>query len=409
MSTVVAIKGDRRLQSWITSFSTYTKNMGVSPLWQKWAGLCCVSGALGRRVCLNTSRGTLYPNVWCLLVSPPGVGKSILIEEVGNFWAGTPNLNLAPSSTTRAGLIDRLLLTKKVELVNGLPEVNHSLLCASVEFGNLVPVYDNAWLNILNELYDNRKVYEDTTRKLGTISIEHPHLVILAGTQPKYLDNLLPDAAFGMGFTSRFIMAYVGEAQHIKMFAATKKSMDLKGRLQSDLNSIATLRGEYFLSPEAEELYENLYSEGFAPKPTHTKLQHYATRRPAHILKMMMCFAAAESDNFRIMPHHIQQAVDLLLATEKEIPQIFQEMVSKGYADANEEAWSYAMQTWMSNGRKPLLETKMISFLVGKVPNAHIKPTLDTMVQSGYLSVQMTITPSGLPMKSYTPLAKERK
>lgn len=395
----------RRLNSWIGGFLDYTKHMGVDPLWRKWAAVSCISGALGRRAYIRTVRGTLYPNVFVLLVSPPGVGKSIIIDEIRTVWSAVDHLRVAPSSTTRAGLIDAMIDGKHIDTFGPVPEITSSLLCASVEFGNLVPAYDNAWLNILNELYDCGPVFQDRTRQHGLITIDNPHLVIIAGTQPKYLDNLLPDAAFGMGTTSRFIMVYSGEAQIVKMFSNVNRSAEMRRKLESDLEAIATLKGEFFPAPETEEMFHQLQVEKFAPQPEHPKLQHYCTRRPAHILKLMMILCAAEGGGLKILPSHLQAALDLLHETEKVMPQIFQEMVTKGYADANDEAWSYAMRSWLAGGRKPIPESKMISFLIGKVPNAHIKPTLETMVQAGQLRMEQLLVGSQT-IRAYTPLPR---
>lgn len=390
----------RRIGSWIAGFTDYTKHMGVPKLWRKWAALTAVSGALERRCTLKTAKGRLCPNMFVLLVSPPGAGKSVIINVVFDLWGRVEGLNVAPSSTTRAGLIDFMVDSRRVDITSGLPVIYHSVLCASPEFGNLVPIYDNAWLNILNDLYDCGKIFSDMTRKYGEIRIEHPHLAILAGTQPKYLDNLLPDAAFGMGFTSRLIMVYSGEGTYTSLFSNVVKSTQLKGYLVEDLGAISKLQGEFFLTPEAKDLWERLAEGAFSPRPLHSKLSHYASRRPAHLLKLMMCFSAAERSDLKITELHLEASLNLLLETEVVMPQIFQEMATKGYADANEEVLTHIRKTYLENGKKPLLETGLFRFLSGKVPNNQIKATLELLVQSGQLKVH--VSPAG---KGYSPIA----
>lgn len=392
----------RRLASWLVGFNNYTQNMGAPPLWRRWAGIAAVSGALERRCVLHTAKGPLCPNVFVLLVSKPGVGKSVVINVVYDLWTRVADLHVAPSSTTRAGLIDFLADARRVDTSTQLPIIYHSALCASSEFGNLVPQYDNAWLNILNDIYDCGKIFSDMTRKYGLIQLDHPHMVMLAGTQPKYLDNLLPDAAFGMGFTSRLIMAYGEESPYQSLFSNVKKSAQLQEYLVEDLTTISKLHGEFWLSPEAETLWESLAVTKFAPIPEHTKLQNYNARRPAHILKTMMCISAAERDDLKITEEHVEKAVRLLHETETAMGEIFKQMVTKNYADANEEVLSYVYQTWKSNGRKPMQETTLIKFLVGKVPNNQIKQTIDLMVQSGQLRRELSTT-GGTPFKIYTP------
>lgn len=392
----------RRLNSWLGGFHKYTEHMGVPQLFRKWAGVSAVSGALERRCVLHTVKGELSPNLFVLLVAPPGVGKSVIIGVVFNFWTRVAGLAVAPSSTTRAGLIDFMVDARRVDVSGPLPKIYHSVLCASSEFGNLVPQYDNAWLNILNDIYDCGPLFSDMTRKYGEVKLEHPHMVILAGTQPKYLDNLLPDAAFGMGFTSRLVMVYAGSTKYVSLFSNVKKNPMLDKYLLEDLTTISTLHGEFFLTPEAERLWEELAVSKFAPVPEHSKLQHYASRREVLMMKLMMVNSASERDDLRITEEHIEKSLALVHETEKVMPQIFQEMVTKGYADANEEVLSYITQNWRENGKKPMQETQIMRFLMGKVPNNQIKATIDLLVQSGALKMQLNA--SNPPYKTYTPV-----
>lgn len=378
----------------------------MSTLFRKWAALTTVSGALERRCCLVTSRGELYPNLFVLLVSPPGVGKSIVINAVRDFWASTAGLTIAPASTTRSGLINFMVENKRVEASIPLPKLIHSVLFASGEFIDLVPQYDNAWLGMLHSLYDCAKVVDDVTIAHGNRKLEHTHMVLLAGTQPKFLDSLLPEEAYGMGFFSRLILVYAGEKQYVDLFSHVERSSTLRAYLEEDLKTIASLRKDFHLAPDAIEHWQKLAPQGFPPIPEHSKLQHYNTRRELHILKIAMCISAARSDDLKVTIEDLDQAMELLFETEKLMPQIFQEMSTKGYADANEEVWNYAMQIWMTNGRKPVSESQLHRFMLGRMPNNQIKPTIELLISAGHLKAVLQPGPGGVSFKCYVPLPK---
>lgn len=378
----------------------------MSTLFRKWAALSTVSGALERRCCLVTSRGELYPNLFVLLVSPPGVGKSIVINAVRDFWACTAGLTIAPASTTRSGLINFMVDHKRVEASIPLPKLIHSVLFASGEFIDLVPQYDNAWLGMLHSLYDCAKVVDDVTIAHGNRKLEHTHMVLIAGTQPKFLDSLLPEEAYGMGFFSRLILVYAGEKQYVDLFSHVEKSATLKSYLEEDLKTIASLRKDFHMDPAAIETWQKIAPTGFPPIPEHSKLQHYNTRRELHILKIAMCISAARSDDLKITVDDLEQAMELLFETEKLMPQIFQEMSTKGYADANEEVWNYAMQVWMTNGRKPVSESQLHRFMLGRMPNNQIKPTLELLISANHLKPILQPGPGGATFRCYVPLPK---
>lgn len=392
----------RKLKNWIGGFLDYTTHVGSPSIWRKWAALSIVSGALERRAFLRTVRGPLSPNMFVLLVGPPGSGKSVIIDEVRDMWTSTGELQLAPQKLTRAALIDQLMDSKKMIHSGGVPQFIHCLVASSSEFGNLVPAYENDWINVLNELYDCPKQFTERTRGLGVKTIDFPYLGIVAGTQPKYLSNLLPEEAFGMGFMSRFVLVYNASTEKISVFNAPEKSLRLQGFLQEDLKTIAKLQGQFRVTDNAKALFEREFQADFPPKPEHPKLAHYCTRRIAHVLKLAMIASAAEQDDLVIHTKHIQYAIHTLHEAELLMPQIFSEMATKGFADANEEAWRFVFTQWHKT-KKPVPQPVLIRFLQDKVPYVHVIPTISVMVKAGMLKEEQTKTLSGSVL-GYVPM-----
>lgn len=393
----------RRLKSWINGFCDYNRHMGSSPLFVKWAAVAAVSGALERRCWNDNARGRLFPNVFVVLVSAPGIGKSTIIRDVRKFWARVPDLVIAPTSTTRSALIGFMADHKRIDVTQHLPQVINSIACASEELTELVPEYDNAWMGMLQQLYDCISPLQDITIAHKTRTLENSHMVLLAGTQPKYLDALLPEQAYGMGLFSRLVLIYEGSWKYTDLWTRMEKSNQLENYLAEDLANIAKLSGAFYLSPEAIDYWREHGPKQFAPVPDHPKLQHYNIRREAHLLKLCMVFSAAERSDLKITLDIVERARELLHETEKLMPQIFKEMSSKGYADANTEVWQFARQTWMTNGRKPIQESQMIKFMTTRFPNNQIIPTLNLMVQAGQLRVTTTAMVGGATFRSYTP------
>lgn len=372
---------------WIGGFLDYTKHIGSPEIWRRWTALSIIGGALERRCGLRTARGILYPNTFVMLVGPPASGKSIVIEEARAFWTNTAKLFLAPSAITRAGMIDILEESRKTLMTKEGLLVYHPMLVASSEFGNLVPAYEHDWINQLNELYDCGPIFRARTRSLGEKSLEGPYMHIVAGTQPQYLKVLLPEEAFGMGFFSRFILIYAATSEKTSVLRAPGKSKKLKELLAKDLLEIVSLQGDFEIEPEAESFFEEHYKKDFPPIPEHPKLVHYNGRRVVHILKLAMAISAAKRSDLRIRVEDIKLALIYLHEAEVQMPQIFKEMSTHGFADVNQELWQFAVELW-TRTRQPIIETKLAYFLNGKVPNIHIMPTLMTMVKAGMLKVE---------------------
>lgn len=398
----------RRLKSWINGFCDYNRHMGASPLFIKWSAVTAVSGALERRCWNENAKGKLYPNVFVILVSAPGIGKSTIIRDVRKFWSKIPNLVIAPTSTTRSALISFMADHKRIDVTStSLPQVINSVACSSEEFTELVPEYDNAWVGMLQQLYDCISPLQDITIAHKTRTLENSHMVMLAGTQPKFLDSLLPEQAFGMGLFSRLVLVYEGQWKYTDLWTRIQKSNKLEDYLTEDINTISKLSGEFFLAPEAIDYWREHGPKQFPPYPDHPKLQHYNTRREAHLLKLCMIFSASERDDLKITLDIVERARMLLHETERLMPQIFKEMSTKGFADANEEVLQFARQAWMTNGRKPIPESQLIKFMTARFPNNQILPTLNLMTQAGQFKLTTMAAVGGVSYRLYVPTMKD--
>jgi energy-coupling factor transporter ATP-binding protein EcfA2 len=343
-----------------------------------------VSGALERRCYTVTAESTIFPNLFVLLVGPPGVGKSKAIDLVQELWAATGELNVAPSTITKAGLIDALQEGRQ-QVTAPRFDLYHSLLVASSEFGNLVPAHDLAFLNSLNELYDCRNVFEERTRGGGKLKIDKPHLCLVGGTQPKFLGDLLPESAFGMGFTSRLIFVYAAERTKVSLFGSRSAKRDMRRELEKELERITQLAGEFQWTDEAAQLIESWHQEGCPPEPTHPKLQNYNPRRIAHAIKLSMVMCADESSEMLIQPHHFEEARDLLLETEHYIPEIFREISASGSQSQEiEEAFEFLWHRYAKTG-KPIRESALTHFLSQRVPTYQIENIINTMLASNMI------------------------
>lgn len=379
----------RSLKSWISGFVELYSDRSTAEIFLRWAAVSAIAGALERRVWVRTNAGDLYPNLFVLLVAPPGVGKDQALIPMRDIWAATCRLNISPISMTGKGLLEELAAPgAQRQYIHGGDWVNyHTLLVAVPELGVLLPSHDLGFLSILNELYGCNTVFEERLRKQEEkFRIERPHLHLVAGTQPNYLSALLPEAAFGMGFTSRMIMVYHGTPTKNSLFSAGAFNKSLFDRLKHDLLQVCDLRGQFTIAPEAMEIIEHWHQhESSEDKPRHSKLMHYNARRILHILKLCQAFSVSRSNDMVILPQDFQSAKELLLETEALMPEIFKEMTSGSNLGDMEEAYNFVLS--VASASQPMPEQRLLQWLSARVPVYQVKPMLETMVDSGMLEV----------------------
>lgn len=387
-----SVNTTRQLQSWIDGFVEYSSELPAPIEFRKWGAIATLAGALERRVFIKTATGLLYPNMFLMLVAPPAVGKSVIINEVNNFWKSAGVLHIAPKSATKEGFLD-FLADSASTLNTGAKvfEVYHAALVPASEFGNFVPQHDTAWLNVLNELYDCTDDFTTQTRGKGVLKIKNTCMTMLSGSQPQFLADLLPETAFGMGFTSRLLMIYAGQKVKVSIFNTNPTNAKLYQELKKDLSEIASIAGEFDLSDEALHYLEALHDDDIPPTPTHPKLQNYNGRRLLHLLKLSMVFSISEDSNLHIDKTHVEKALEYLVDVESDMPQIFKEMSVGSHGQVLEEAYQFLQHEFI-RAKNPIPEVQLRRFLDRRVPVNQINYYIVALIEGQHAEL---IKPKG--------------
>jgi len=261
------------------------------------------------------------------------------------------------------------------------------MLVAAPEFGTLLPSYDLTFLNVLNDVYDCRNMFEDGTRKTGGIKIDRPHINLIGGTQPKYLGEILPESAYGMGFCSRIIMIYAGQRIITKMFKNKGRNKVLHKNLLTDLKEIANLCGEFEWEQEAQDEAEAWDSLEITDGPQHSLLQHYNSRRVRHGIKLAMVLSAARGSDLIVTYKDFMDTKALLLQAEEWMPEVFKEMSSSSDSNEMEEIQRFAFHYCKKYDVDVVPEHKIVHFMSSRIPVSKTTFFIDAMINSKILNV----------------------
>lgn len=389
----------RILADWIEGFLEYTEHLTSPLILRKWGGIAAVAGALERKVWVRTLGMDLYPNLYTVLVAPPGIGKTVTTAVVEDLWRGLKDHHVAPKSLSKAALIDSLNDAQRKKTIIAANSIHldfNSLLVNAGELQVLLPTYDLDFMGVLTDIYDGRMYEERRRGKDLHITIRRPQLNILAACTPSYLNSMLPEGAWDQGFLSRTFLIYSGEQNVKDLFFEETVNETLGGRIRSDLREISELAGQIRFTPEAVEGlrgWANFSPVGGPPIPDHPKLTHYLTRRKAHLLKLCMVSSAARSNDLVIDIEHFQTALGWLLEMEATLPDIFRALGARGDGQHIEEAYHFLFKVFMSNGKKPIPEHRLVRFLSERVPSFSVLRIVELMEKSGQIEKQLT--PSG--------------
>jgi hypothetical protein len=377
---------------WINSFVEATEAISSPTIFRKWAAISAVSGALERKVWFRSAGSITYPNLYIVLVGPPGVGKTEIIFRVRDLWSGLKSHHVAPASVTKASLIDALNagirhISRPQEVPSSV--VFNSTLIASDELGVLLPSYDLGMMNTLQHLYDC-KVYTETRRGRDVaIEVKNPHISMLAGCTPSYLGSIMPEGAWEQGFTARTVFVYCGTPVRVPLFGPESTQNNAMKEVQKRLADISKLYGKVEFTPEAAERAQAWADNDCAPKPEHPRLIHYNTRRILQALKLSVIASASESDRLVIEAEHFSRAVDWLVEAEYYMPDIFKAMTGSTHAQLIEDIYYFVLKAYNAAGKKPVHTGRVFNFVQQRTPAHNVEKVLEIMVKANLLENQI--------------------
>lgn len=375
------------MTSWIETFTQYTDRRPSPLIFKKWAAVAAVAAALERRVSVRLWGRNLFPNMYTVLVGPPGVGKSMAITEVEQLCQGAKEIKLAPSNLSKASLIDAIAhATKKV--VFPVFEEYNSLFVIASELGVFLTDYGEL-VTLLQKMWDNERFEEWKRTGDRKILIERPQLNLLGGITPSDLSTRLPEGAWDQGFSSRTIFVFSDERTDTDPLALEDFSGDVSTQkdLVYDLENITTLNGTFRWDPAAGKAFTAWHMHGNQPQPDHPRLVNYLPRRTIHLAKLCMVLSGSRGNDLVITMEDYETALGWLIEAELFMPEIFKAMTVKGGdVDVINEAFHYIFKLFAKEN-KPISAHRLIYFVTQRVPPYSVLRVIENMVRSGMLKL----------------------
>lgn len=316
----------RRLSNWIDSYLEYVDNSEPPLLYKKWVAISTIAACLQRK-CWVVWEKQIYPNMYIVLVGPAGARKGTAMGPALDILSGEGGVRLAAESITREALIKEMLdgNTTSVVDANGLTKQHSSMTIWSQELTVFLGYNNPQFISDLTDWYDCRDNWSYRTKHHGEFNVEGVWINLIGATTPDMIQTALPQDAIGGGLTSRIIFVY-GEQRHklVPIPFRTKAEEKLFTDLQVDVNAIASMRGEFKMTPDFIEKRAKWYIEQTNNPPFEDpKFDGYLQRRPTHHLKLCMIFSAARDNSMTLDVEIFDKALELLEETERTMPLVY--------------------------------------------------------------------------------------
>jgi len=318
-----------------------------------WTIISVISSLLARRCWMPNDVGLppAYPNLYILLVGEPASGKDVSIGFGTNLLIEAQKLaeprriiTLGAQSISPKGIYDMLGPEGNATqnfTYNRKPHVFNSVTFHIPELSTTMVDYNPLLVGVWNELYNCNPILRDTIRGRD-IKINNPHACLLLGNQPDTLFDVLPEKSFGMGLTSRIMFIQCFHETRGVLFTDEPRDVSaIYQKLVVDLHDVSLITGPFEPTREVKR-YLNEFALDRPDWVKGRKWKNYNGRRPLHLQKLCMICAASERSNKIVEMRHLDRAYDFLTGYEKELPRLFENVISsRGYIEVFEQIDSF--------------------------------------------------------------------
>lgn len=377
----------REHHDWLSAFVDYTKHGEAPTKLYFWVGIATVAGALKRRVWIDQRTFRWYPNLYTLLVAPPGVVSKSTTAALGmDLLRAVPGINFGPDVVTWQALFDAFNDVHEGVMYGNAPLEMSALTIAVSEFGNFLRPDDREMVDQLVNLWDGYAV-KKRTRGDGEQVVQNPCLNVIGCTTPSWIAQNFPEYMIGGGLTSRLLFVYAEAKKQYVAYPFLHVPEDFNERRQAlirDLERISQLLGPFTLTRAATDWGEAWYERFHKTEARHideTLLGGYINRKQTLVHKIAMCLSASQGDSLIIDQPHLERAVALITELESDMPKVYSRIGMSVEASAGQSAVAF-----VKRAGKPVPFYELYRYMQKTFPRVKdFNEVLEGLVKSGNL------------------------
>jgi len=383
----------RKLQNWLTSYLEYVENTESPKTFHKWVGLSVISSVLRKKVEVQFGRLSLSPNIYVILVGPPGARKSEAVKYGVQLLADIPDINASSDCTTPEAFIEDMESSKVIETKpDGTPFAHCSMSIISRELGVFLgnKEVNEKILRFLTDVYDTPPGEWKYRVKHGKSNvITGVYVNMLGAITPQAIADALPVGAVGTGLVSRILFVYMPRKERRITFPATNKETErLKEVLITDLCEISKMQGTYHFSLDASHFWDNWYQnydeqdpKRLCPSP---HFEYWYDRKADHILKISQLVAASKRDGFILKQEDIAEAIALIEEIEPRMDSALSS-AGKSIVASETELICHIIQK-----EKVITESALMMRVLKDIDPAKFDHVINAIVRSGQVKRKYT-------------------
>ena len=366
----------------IDDYLAYTVNSESPQAYHKWTCLSMVSSLIGKRCWIKFNYFTVYPNLYLILVSLPGLGKKSTALRIGSKMVEESKSEVLISKdglSPQALMIDLDEAYRIVDTPSGKKFGSSSLTVFASEIASLFGV-GSGMVEFLTDIYDSDKSFEYKTKNSGKLTIKGPCLNLMAcTTTDTFSSKILKDAVAG-GLVSRSVVVFANDQKAISPFdMPPPEALEARQRVIERFAKIRDLFGEVVFTTEAKDYYETWYMKTFGD--CQDKNTEFNSRKHVHVAKAAMLLALSDLTTI-IELKHVLYAIEMLNEVDHYMKLIHMASGASKYS----ETILNIIATINEYGR--IVEEDILTLFLGDSSLEDFEAQIELIMRAGYITLE---------------------
>lgn len=391
----------RNFPDFLEAYLSYARNQYAPERFTRWTGLSLIAGAIERKIGLREGNFVNYPNLFVLLVSGPGIGKSSAIRQgvplLYGVQEGNCNFKLHEGVTTAAGLREMMTVNDSVP---GTTDLYTSIYLIGRE-GSDSPLKNHGddFRSMACSMYDCEDRYQFRLKDKA-FDIIAPVMNMLVGTTFDFLGSVVDHVSVFGGLASRFTYViekdttikgdFFGDVTVIgEQEAAVKETGNpvMKQKLAEDLQDIHRLYGHMRVHREVVpkvKKWNDLFLSEFNSMESE-RMRSLLIRKKTLAKKLLILISVSEGNSLEITPDHVDRALTMVDEVTKDNPYV---LAQSAIADVNSQRGTtqFLAQTVKKFGGTMKKQSLVSIALYHGNDVERITKTFDAMLGAGWFS-----------------------
>lgn len=307
--------------SFLEDYHLYTGGDEVPPNYHIGSAIATLASIMGRRVWVDWGRYRFYPNIYIVMLGPPGNGKTSALSVAKGIIRELANVPFSAEAQTKESLCKEMPDYEVAFRYEGNMVTQTPLAIFVTELSHFLGPASGHMIDFLTTVYD-QDVYDTKTKGKGNDLIIGPCITMLACTTPAWITTYLKSDIISGGFTRRavFINEFEG-TNRIPFPEYTKEQLDARARIIAAARKLQEIVGPFQFTPAGREWLAEWYT-GHA-RPENDKTRWYYRTKHVQLLKIAMMIACSEGAHPYMDTMHLRAALGILEKFETNLATVF--------------------------------------------------------------------------------------